>query len=316
MTRQPFRHPQPMNINTVDLNLFLVFRAIYATRSVTLAGDRIGMTQSAVSNALKRLRERFDDPLFVRTPSGMVPTAVAKKLIDPIEEGLARLSQAIDQTRDFVPGSSNQLFRIAINDIGQLVFMPRLLAVARTVAPQVRFETIEVAAANCRALLVDGLADLAIGSWEPMGNSIYQQRLFEESYVALLSSAHPLKADKIQMDEYLAAQHIVYRPSGASNDALQTTLSDLNVLTQRNVVLTAAHSLGLSAIVASSILLLSVPHRLALAMAQSREDLRIAQLPFAVPPFPIRQQWHEQCHSDASHQWLRRLVFENFNHLP
>ena len=90
----------------------------------------------------------------------MLPTAVAKKLIDPIEEGLARLSQAIDQTRDFVPRSSNQLFRIAINDIGQLVFMPRLLAVARTVAPQVRFETIEVAPANCRALLVDGLADL------------------------------------------------------------------------------------------------------------------------------------------------------------
>ena len=73
----------------------------------------------------------------------MLPTAVAKKLIDPIEEGLARLSQAIDQTRDFVPRSSNQLFRIAINDIGQLVFMPRLLAVARTVAPQVRFETFE-----------------------------------------------------------------------------------------------------------------------------------------------------------------------------
>jgi DNA-binding transcriptional LysR family regulator len=304
-----------MNINTVDLNLFLVFQAIYATRSVTLAGDRIGVSQSAISNALKRLRERFDDPLFVRTPNGMVPTAVATKLIEPIEEGLAKLRQAVDQTRKFEPISSTQLFRIAINDIGQLVLMPKLLAAARAVAPSVRFETIEVSPANCRQQMVDGRVDLSIGSWEPLGSGIYQQRLFEEGYVALLSKTHALSSDRISLDEYLAAEHIVYRPSGASNDALQTTLSDLHILAQRKVVLTAAHSLGLPAIVASSDLLLSLPQRLAEAMVHSQAGLRIAQLPFVVAPFPIRQQWHEQYHSDAGHQWLRRLVFDTFNDL-
>ncbi|MES2944145.1 MAG: LysR substrate-binding domain-containing protein [Pseudomonadota bacterium] len=305
-----------MNINTVDLNLFLVFQAIYTTRSVTLAGDRLGMTQSAVSNALKRLRERFNDPLFVRTPVGMVPTPLATRLIEPIGEGLTKLNQAIDQSRTFDPSSSNQVFRIAINDIGQLVLLPPLLAAVRAVAPRIRFETVEVSPANCRQLLVEGRVDLAIGSWQPLGSGIYQQRLFEESYVALLGMHHPLKGDKLLLHEYLATEHVVYRPSGASYDALQEALADLNVLDQRKVVLTAAHALGLSAVVASSNLLLSVPERLAQTMVSPRTDLRIARLPFEVKPFPIKQQWHEQFHADAGHQWLRRLVFELFSDLP
>src|SRR6476660_5688417 len=106
-----------VNINSIDLNLFLVFQAIYATRSVTLAGDRLGMTQSAVSNALKRMRERFNDVLFVRSTEGMVPTPVAERLISPIEEGLAFLVHAVDQGRTFDPTTSTRLFRIAVNDI-------------------------------------------------------------------------------------------------------------------------------------------------------------------------------------------------------
>jgi DNA-binding transcriptional LysR family regulator len=274
------------------------------------------MTQSAVSNALKRLRERFNDPLFVRTPNGMVPTPLATRLIEPIDEGLTKLNQAIDQSRSFDPTSSTHLFRIAMNDVGQVVLLPPLLSAARRVAPRTRFETVEVSPANCRQLLVDGRVDLAVGSWQPLGSGIYQQRLFEESYVALLSIDHPLKSETLSLDDYLAADHIVYRPSGASYDALQDTLADLNVLDRRKVVLTAAHAMGLSSVVAGSSLLLSVPERLAQTMASPRTDLRIARLPFDVAPFPIKQQWHEQSQVDAGHQWLRRLVFELFNDLP
>jgi DNA-binding transcriptional LysR family regulator len=305
-----------MNINTVDLNLFLVFQAIYITRSATLAGDRICMSQSGVSNALKRLRERFDDPLFVRTPDGMIPTAVASKLIEPIEQGLAKLNQAIEQSRRFDAGTSDQLFRIAMNDIGQLAIMPQLLAAARAIAPGVRFETVEASPANCRQFMIDGRVNLAIGSWAPLGSGMYQQSLFKDGYVALLSSEHPLQSEKIELSEYLAADHIVYKPSGASYDALHDILADLNFLDKRKVVLTAAHSLGLATMVATSNLILSVPHRLAKAMIFARKDLRIAQLPFDVPQFPIRQQWHEQYHSEAGHQWLRRLVFEQLSDLP
>jgi DNA-binding transcriptional LysR family regulator len=303
-----------MNINSIDLNLFLVFQAIYATRSVTLAGDRLGMTQSAVSNALKRMRERFNDALFVRTADGMVPTPVAERLIAPIEEGIACLVQAVDQGRNFEPETSSRIFRIAVNDIGQLVMMPELLSVARSVAPGIRFETVDVSMADARQRMLHGQIDIALGSWESMGPSFYQQRLFDETFVVLMSKASPLGArERIELDDYLAAEHIAYRPQGTTDSQLQQTLDRAGALDRRRVVLTAAHSLGLTSIVATSGLLLTAPARLAKAMVATRADLRSVDAPFEVRPFEIRQQWHERFHQDSGNRWLRELIFGLFH---
>jgi DNA-binding transcriptional LysR family regulator len=303
-----------VNINSIDLNLFLVFQAIYATRSVTLAGDRLGMTQSAVSNALKRMRERFNDALFVRSADGMVPTPVAERLIAPIEEGLACLVQAVDQGRTFDTETSSRTFRIAVNDIGQLVMMPELLSVARTTAPGVRFETVDVSMAEARQRMLHGQIDIALGSWESMGSSFYQQRLFDETFVVLMSKASPLGTrESIALDDYLAAEHIAYRPQGTTDSQLQQILDKAGALDRRSVVLTAAHSLGLSSIVAASGLLLTAPARLAKAMVASRTDLRTVDAPFEVMPFEIRQQWHERFHQDSGNRWLRELIFGLFH---
>ena len=303
-----------MNINSIDLNLFLVFQAIYATRSVTLAGDRLGMTQSAVSNALKRMRERFNDMLFVRSAEGMVPTPVAERLIAPIEEGIACLVQAVDQGRTFDAQTSSRTFRIAVNDIGQLVMMPELLSVARSVAPGIRFETVDVSMADARQRMLHGQIDIALGSWESMGPSFYQQRLFDETFVVLMSKASPLGArERIELDDYLAAEHIAYRPQGTTDSQLQQTLDRAGALDRRRVVLTAAHSLGLTSIVATSGLLLTAPARLAKAMVATRADLRSVDAPFEVRPFEIRQQWHERFHQDSGNRWLRELIFGLFH---
>ena len=303
-----------MNINSIDLNLFLVFQAIYATRSVTLAGERLGMTQSAVSNALKRMRERFNDALFVRSADGMVPTPVAERLIAPIEEGIACLVQAVDQGRTFEPGTSSRIFRLAVNDIGQLVMMPELLSVARGIAPGVRFETVDVSMADARQRMLHGQIDIALGSWEAMGPSFYQQRLFDETFVVLMSKASPLGArERIELDDYLAAEHIAYRPQGTTDSQLQQTLERAGALDRRRVVLTAAHSLGLTSIVATSGLLLTAPARLAHAMVTTRADLRSVDAPFEVTPFEIRQQWHERFHQDSGNRWLRELIFGLFH---
>jgi DNA-binding transcriptional LysR family regulator len=303
-----------MNINSIDLNLFLVFQAIYATRSVTLAGDRLGMTQSAVSNALKRMRERFNDALFVRSADGMVPTPVAERLIAPIEEGIACLVQAVDQGRTFEPETSSRTFRIAVNDIGQLVMVPELLSVARGIAPGVRFETVDVSVAEARQRMLHGQIDVALGSWEAMGPSFYQQRLFDETFVVLMSKASPLGTrERIELDDYLSAEHIAYRPQGTTDLQLQQTLERAGALDRRRVVLTAAHSLGLTSIVATSGLLLTAPARLAKAMVASRADLHSVEAPFEVRPFEIRQQWHERFHQDSGNRWLRELIFGLFH---
>jgi len=303
-----------MTLNQLDLNLLLIFDALMQTRSVTLAGERLGMTQSAMSNALKRLRERFNDALFVRSTDGMVPTPVAERLITPIEEGLACLMQAVDQGRTFEAQTSGRTFRIAVNDIGQLVMMSELLLVARGIAPGVRFETVDVPIAEARQRMLHGQIDIALGSWEPIGPSFYQQRLFDETFVVLTSRASPLGGrDSIGLDEYLAAEHIAYRPHGTTDFQLQQTLERAGALDRRRVVLTAAHSLGLSSIVASSGLLLTAPARLAQAMVASRTDLHIVNAPFEVVPFEIRQQWHERFHQDSGNRWLRELIFGLFH---
>ncbi|WP_372662168.1 LysR family transcriptional regulator [Hydrogenophaga sp.] len=306
-----------MNINTVDLNLFLVFRAIYVTHSVTQAGDFLCMTQSAVSNALKRLRDRFNDPLFLRTPAGMMPTPMADELIGLVEEGLLRFTQAIDKVQHFDPATSDRLFRIAINDIGQLVLMPGLIKAARRLAPALRFETVGASNGDdARNLLLEGKIDIAVGSWSPMGEGFHVQALSDETFVGLVGRDHPIQADRLTLEQYLAAEHVAYRPSGASDAALQVILLQQGVLAQRKVVLTAAHSLGLSAVVAATGLLLTVPYRLAVAMSGPRSDLRMVYLPFQVGPFQVRQQWHERFDTDTGNGWLRRLIFDVFQELP
>lgn len=306
-----------MNINTVDLNLFLVFRAIYVTRSVTQAGDSLNMTQSAVSNALKRLRERFDDPLFVRAPSGMQPTPMASDLINLIEEGLGKFTQAIDQARRFEPALSDRRFRLAINDIGQFVLMPGLLVAVHDVAPEVRFETVGASSAEeARNLLLEGKVDVAIGSWPLFGQRFCHTKMCEESFAVLLGAGHEINTDTLTISEYLEAEHLTYRPSGASDAALQQTLAAHGMLAQRKVVLTAAHSLGLERVVASTKLLLTVPLWLARAMVESNPGLRLARLPFPATPIEIWMQWHERFDSDSGNRWLRSVTHAVFRSLP
>lgn len=304
-----------MNINTVDLNLFLVFEAIYVTRSVTLGGDRIGMTQSATSNALKRLRERFGDPLFVRTSEGMTPTPLADRLVAPIGAGLAQFSRAFDQGCRFDPMMSDRVFRIAINDIGQMVMMPRLLSEAHRLAPQVRFETVDCSMTDARDSMVHGQLDLAVGSWRGMGQNFYQQRLFDETFVVLMSNSNPLARCEMSFEDYMNANHVAYCPNGETETELQQTLSRASVIGKRNVVFSAAHSLGLSEIVASSDLLLTSPSMLVRSLTEGCPGLELRQLPFKLAPLTIRQQWHERIHLDGGNRWLRGLFFSLF-HAP
>jgi DNA-binding transcriptional LysR family regulator len=306
-----------VNLNTLDLNLFLVFRAIYVTRSVTAAGERLCMTQSAVSNALKRLRDRFNDPLFVRTPAGMQPTPMANQLIDLVEDGLQRFMQAIERARNFDPAGTDRLFRLAVNDIGQLVVLPGLVEAQRAAAPGARLET--VLASNqqqARQLLQDGDIDLALGSWPPMGAGFHERVLFTESFATLVRHGHALALGAPDLETYLACEHAAYRPSGASDWALQSALTQEGVLARRKVVLTVAHFGGLASVVAASDLVLTVPCRLAEALRDSRPDLTIAPLPFHLPPFPVWLHWHERGHADGGHRWLRELLVSRFGDLP
>lgn len=306
-----------MNINSVDLNLLVVFQSIYVTRSVTAAGDRTCMTQSAVSAALKRLRETFGDPLFVRVTDRMAPTALADRLIGPVNDALESFSLAIDHGRSFDIATSERTFHLAMNEIAQLVLLPRLVEAAGKAAPLVRFETVEASLGEARQRMASGQVDLTIGSWEgaTLGPSLHQQRLFDETYVAVLRRDHPAAAG-LTLDSYMAADHIAYLPSGATEALLQLSADGIDVLQRRRVVLAVAHVLGMAELVASSDKIITLPGRLARAMLKVDPSLCVAALPCSVNVFHIHQQWHERSHLDSGHRWLRELIRECFENLP
>ena len=149
----------------LNLNLLVVFASVFATRSTTLASQQLDMTQSAVSNALRRLRKHFGDPLFVRTPEGMSPTPLAERIVIPIQAGLKQICVGLEQSGQFVPMASQRRFTICTSDMGQLVLLPPLLAIAEKEAPGICIRILELAPLAAHTLMARGEIDIAIGTF-------------------------------------------------------------------------------------------------------------------------------------------------------
>jgi DNA-binding transcriptional LysR family regulator len=165
-------------------------------------------------------------------------------------------------------------------------------------------------------LLQDGDIDLALGSWPSLEAGFRHATLFDESFTLLMRSAHPLPGRALTLEEYLDAEHVLYRPSDASELAPQSALSSEGILARRKVVLTSAHFVGLAAVVASSDWMLTLPCRLAAAMKGREPGIAVAPLPFVLPPFPVLMQWHERVDSDGGNDWLRGLLTRHLGNLP
>src|SRR5918994_6067164 len=185
------RREERMNANRLDLNLLRVFQAILDTRSVTAAASSLGLTQSAVSNQLARLRDAFDDPLFVRTTEGMVPTPRALAIADPVRKSLVAIRLCLEEQLGFDPATSDRTFKIFMSDVGQLIFLPRLLERIAKVAPAVSIHTVQVPQSKMRDMALEsGEVDLAAGYFENFDGSFRQQLLFEEHYVGMVRAGH------------------------------------------------------------------------------------------------------------------------------
>lgn len=302
-----------MNINTLDLNLLLVFDAILRTRSNTLAGARIGLTQSAVSNALKRLRLAFEDPLFVKTPDGMMPTPRAVTMAEPIQTALLQIRHTVEDRGDFDPHKSERTFRLCMSDIGQMIILPPLLSHLRAEAPRVNLEITEATPQEASGLLAMGEIDLAIGFLKDLGEGFHSQRLKRENFVCLARADHPTIRNQLSLEQYLSAAHAEYRPAGGSysifEDAVKRVFTDHRV--ERRVALRLTHSAGIARIITHSDLVIAVPSRLAQAYS-AYPDLQVLPLPFESPVYNITQQWHGRFHKDPGHGWLRATATSLF----
>lgn len=303
-----------MNPNRIDLNLLRVFDAILETRSVTIAASNLGLTQSAVSNQLARLRSAFDDPLFVRTTEGMMPTPRAAAIADPIRRSLVAIRFCFEEELGFDAATSDRTFKIFMSDVGQMVFLPRLVERVARVAPMVNVQTVQVPPARMRDLALEaGDVDLAAGYFEDFDGSFRQQLLFEEHYVGMVRNGHPTIGKTLSREAFLATPQLVYQPTGGGHGLQEHAVDQAFAASDvaRRVAVRAAHAMGVGSIVSGTDLLVVVPSRLA-AACEELADVRVLALPIEIPTFQVKQHWHERFHHDPGNQWLRGILADLF----
>ena len=206
-----------MNLSNKDLNLFVVFDVIYKEKNLTKAGQVLGMTQPAVSNALSRLREEFKDQLFVRTSKGMVPTPVAQNMIDDIRQALELIRNSITDSESFNPKTAKNTFKISIGDTSEYRLLPALIKQLTSSAPDVDIESYLTPRSETPKELATGNIDFAIDPPIHTDSSLRHQKIYEDEYVLIVSKKHPIASKKtISLDDYLnlSHMHISKRPIG------------------------------------------------------------------------------------------------------
>jgi DNA-binding transcriptional LysR family regulator len=293
----------------LDTELLLIFDEVYKTRNVTRAAANLGLPQSTVSLGLSRLREQFNDRLFSRTGQGMEPTPRAANAIGDIRRALQSLQSALADEPVFDPAASKRAFTVCMTDISEIVLLPRLLNYLRANGPGIKLDVAKISP-DSPAELANGTVDLAVGFMPHLEAGFYQQKLFDQHFVCLVSTRHPRVGKSLTVAMLRDEGHVLVRTSGTGHAIVDKVLAQENV--ERNVALRLPSFLGVARIVAQTELLAIVPYRYGAAMVDS-EDIRLLPVPVELPSFEVKQHWHERYHADASNRWLRQTIATLFS---
>ena len=295
----------------LDLNLLPVLLALSEHRSVSAAARQLAMSQPAVSSALARLRASLGDPLFVRTARGMEPTPRTLSLLPPTRAALGIVDNEIVPAQGFNPATSEKKITLALSDIGEMVFLPKVLQRLQAQAPGMTVRSVTLPVTQLERGLELGEVDLAVGYFPDLkGNNFFQQRLFSHGFVCLLRAAHPIKSAKLTPKQFMSLGHAVVNAEGRSQEVFERYLQKRGI--RRHVVLNTPHFMSLPAIVSQSDLVATVPLAVGVWFS-STARIRMAKPPFPVPRFDLKQHWHRRLNNDPQSKWLRTLIYSLFN---
>jgi DNA-binding transcriptional LysR family regulator len=292
-----------MNLRSLDLNLLLVFDAIYAERSISRAAQKLNLSQPAVSNALARLRERLQDPLFERNSQGMSPTPRAKVLKEPIHQALDLLERGLRSDETFEYASSNREFVIAVEDYGESVVLPRLMDWLAATAPDVRITIRPEPSNSLKDAMRDGQVDLALDYFVLSDHGFNNKCVLTESLVSLTRQDHPGIGERLSLDAYLEQRHVVVMPRARTQPMIDLALSKRGLKRKISPDCAAFH--------VNARCRPDFQHDLHLAASHGPT---CTQITFASkstlfrstrPEFPVYLIWHDSFDADPGHQWLR-----------
>jgi DNA-binding transcriptional LysR family regulator len=299
-----------MDIRNADLNLLVVFDALLRTRSVTRAARSLGMSQPATSFALNRLRRMLGDPLFVRTPRGIHPTPHAERLAEPVEGILDRIRGELLQQPTFEPTAVRRSVTFNMHDIGELVFLPRIMERLTNLAPGIDINTVNLPLAQLEPALRAGEVDIALGYFPDLHSAaLYQQRLFTHDFVCIVRRQHPGIGTTLSRKQYQEGNHAVVVADEGRHDILEDELRTHGIT--RSVTLRVRHYLAIPTILSQSDLIFTVPYAIGASLAKLG-DVKLVRPPFKAKPRVVKQHWHSRFHQDPANRWLRGIVAELF----
>ncbi len=292
------------DIRTLDLNLLKTLDALLDERSVTRAASRLSLTQPAVSGMLNRLRDYFDDPLFIRVPHGMVPTTRAEALAAPVKRILADIDVLLQPT-EFDPLSASLTFTVAATDYALRAVMVPFIAALKTRAPAIRVRVVPVESDRLVSQLERGSVDVALITPHTTPDELHSRALYDERYVCMMRADHPDAGKPLPLERFCALEHVLVSYEGESFRGVTDGALEKIGLT-RHVGLSVSHFLVLPDVLAISDMIAAVPSRI----AENQAGMFVCETPVPLPGFTKSMAWHGRTHRNPAQAWLRGLMLE------
>jgi DNA-binding transcriptional LysR family regulator len=290
-------------LSAIDLNLLVVLEALLSERHVTRAAARVGLSQSATSHALRRLRELYGDALLVRARGQLTLTPRASAMLPAITRNLSELQATITGDPPFDPRTAQRAFTLGTVDYGLAVLLPSLLALLQREAPGIDLSIAN--APNLHDQVSEGQIDLALVMSGTVLKTLQSRELFTDGFACMVRKRHPRVKDNITLSDYLELRHIVVAPTASPGSLVDTELAKRGK--QRRVALRVPSFLAVPLLVAESDFINTGPERLARRLAQVH-PVRLLPPPIPLPRFGISLTWHARLDSDPAHVWLRNAI--------
>ncbi|NVK25833.1 MAG: LysR family transcriptional regulator [Gammaproteobacteria bacterium] len=306
-----------MNIGKIDLNLLVYLDVLLREKNVTRAADQLSITQPAMSNGLKRLRELFSDPILVRTSEGMMPTARALQLQPVVRDVLSKLEATIQPETDFEPATSNRTFRIMASDYAETTLLAKVLGELRKQAPGVILDIVTPSDVSFHDVEL-GKVDMAINRFEELPMSFHQKVIWYDTFSCMVDSKHPCLPN-FDLDSYLAHRHVWVSKTGFGvgvgvdpNEIQKLGWVDAELAKlgkKREISVFTRHYHMAMWLAIEQGLIATLPTKATELYAHS-PNIEVLDPPFDIPPIALKMAWSPLLHHDAGHIWLRRLIVE------
>lgn len=295
--------PDLKQIQQLDLNLLKIFECLYQEQNMTRCAERLHITPSAVSHAIKRLRVCLDDPLFERSQNRMLPTPTCQRMAPMIIDTLSRLRQILQQWGEFDTHTSTHHFRIGMHDAIEPAVLPQIAKMLASAAPNTTFASIKVERSQLTRALASGHIDAALDVAMPINRPVKHKKVFDDGF-SILADKHHALVESASQQHYFNCQHVSvsHRPSGA-------VLEDLILQQQglaRNLVVRCQNYYAAKEMIKHTDWLLTAPTSLVNRLKD--DDLRVLKMPFSMPLIETHLYWHENTEHHTALSWFRAMV--------